>query len=41
MIGKKIENNNLRNALNALYVKREKIYSAFVSKNNSNRQKQE
>ena len=32
--------NNVTTALNVLYVKKEKIYPAYVSKNNSNRKKQ-
>ena len=40
MIGKKTEKNNVRIALNVLYAKKEKIYPAYVSKNNSNREKQ-
>ena len=35
MIGKKIEKNNVTIALNVLYVKKEKIYPAYVSKHNS------
>ena len=34
---KKFEGNNLTIALNVLYVKKEKIYRAYVSKHNSNR----
>ena len=37
---KKFEKNNRRNALNALYAKKCKIYTAYVSKYNSNREKQ-
>ena len=41
---KKFEKNNInvRNAiaLNVLYVKKEKIYPAYISKHNSNREKQ-
>ena len=37
---KKFEENNVRIALNVLYSKKEKIYRAYVSKNNSNCQKQ-
>ena len=37
---KKTEKNNVIIALNALYAKREKIYPAYVSKHNSNREKQ-
>ena len=40
MIGKKNEKNNATIALDVLYAKNEKIYSAYVSKHNSNRQKQ-
>ena len=40
MIGKKFEKNNVTIALDVLYAKNEKIYSAYVSKHNSNRQKQ-
>ena len=40
MIGKKIEENNVIIALNVLYSKKEKIYHAYVSKQNSNREKQ-
>ena len=36
MIGKKIKKNNVTIALNVLYAEREKIYLAYVSKNNSN-----
>ena len=36
----KIEKNNVIIALNILYVKKEKIYPAFVSKHNLNRSKQ-
>ena len=36
----KIEKNNLTIALNVLLVKKEKIYPAYVSKHNSNREKQ-
>ena len=39
MIGKKTEKNNPSVALNVLYGKKEKIYPAFVSKHNSNREK--
>ena len=35
----KFEKNNLTIALNALYAKEEKIYSTYVSKHNSNREK--
>ena len=37
---KKTEKNNPTIALNILYAKEEKIYSAYVSKHNSNREKQ-
>ena len=37
---KKIEKNNVTIALNVLYAKKEKIYPAHVSKQNSNREKQ-
>ena len=37
---KKIEKNNVTIALNVLYAKKEKIYQAYVSKHNSNCQKQ-
>ena len=40
MIGKKIEENNVIIALNVLYSKKEKIYPAYLSKQNSNREKQ-
>ena len=36
---KKFEKNNGTIALNVLYSKKEKIYAAYVSKHNSNRQK--
>ena len=36
----KIEKNNVTIAPNVLYVKKEKIYPAYVSKHNSNREKQ-
>ena len=36
----KIEKNNLKIALNALYAKKEKIYPDYVSKHNSNREKE-
>ena len=35
-----MEKNNLTIAVNVLYAKNKKIYSAYVSKYNSNRQKQ-
>ena len=38
MIGKKIEKNNVTNALNVLYARKEKLYP--VSKHNSNHEKQ-
>ena len=37
---KKIEKNNLAIANNILYAKKEKAYPAFISKHNSNREKQ-
>ena len=37
---KKFEKNNVTIALNVLYVKKEKIYPAYVSKHNSNRENQ-
>ena len=37
---KKIGKNNVTIALNVLYAKKEKIYPAYVSKHNSNREKQ-
>ena len=37
---KKIEKNNLTITLNVLYAKNEKIYPAYVSKQNSNHEKQ-
>ena len=37
---KKCEENNVTIALNVLYAKIEKIYPAYVSKHNSNREKQ-
>ena len=40
MIGRNYEKNNLTIALNVLYAKKEKIYPAYVSKHNSNREKQ-
>ena len=36
----KIKKNELKIALNVLYTKKEKIYPAYVSKHNSNREKQ-
>ena len=36
----KVEKNNVTIALNVLYVQKEKIYPAYVSKNNSNCEKQ-
>ena len=40
MIGKKFEQNNVTIAVNVLYAKKEKIYSAYISKHNSIREKQ-
>ena len=40
MIGKKSEKNNVTIALNISYAKKEKIYPAYVSKHNSNRERQ-
>ena len=40
MIGKKFEKNNLTIALNVLYAKKRNIYSTFVSKHYSKREKQ-
>ena len=37
---KKFYKNNLTISLNALYAKKEKIYPAYVSKHNSNHEKQ-
>ena len=37
---KEREKNNVTIALNVLYAKKEKIYPAYVSKHNSNREKQ-
>ena len=37
---KKIETNNVTVALNVLYAKKDKIYTVYVSKNNSSRKKQ-
>ena len=37
---KKIEKNNVAIALNVLYIKKEKIYPAYISKHSSNREKQ-
>ena len=37
---KKIQKNNIRIALNILYAKKERIYPAYVSKYNVNREKQ-
>ena len=37
---RKFEKNNVTIALNVLYAKKEKIYLAYVSKHNSNREKQ-
>ena len=36
---KKLEKNNVTIAFNVLYAKKEKIYPAYVSKHNSNREK--
>ena len=36
----KIENKNITTAVDVLYAKKEKIYPAYVSKHNSNREKQ-
>ena len=36
---KKIEKNNVTIGLNVFYAKKEKIYPAYVSKHNSNREK--
>ena len=38
---KKFKKTNVANALNVFYVKEEKIYYAYVSKNNLNREKQD
>ena len=40
MFGKKFESNNVTIALNIFYLKKEKIYPAYVSKHNSNLKKQ-
>ena len=40
MIGKKFEENNVKISLNVLCAKKEKIYPSYVSKYNSNREKQ-
>ena len=37
---KKFRKNNITIALNVLYAKKEKVYPAYVSKHNSNREKQ-
>ena len=37
---KELEKNNVKIALNVLYATKEKIYPAYVSKNNSNLEKQ-
>ena len=37
---KKIEKNNVTSAVNVLYAKKEKMHPAYVSKKNSNREKQ-
>ena len=38
MIEKKIDKNNVTIALNVWYAKKEKIYPAYISKHNSNRE---
>ena len=40
MIGKKIEKNNVTIALSVLYAKKEKIYPVYMSKHNSNLERQ-
>ena len=40
MIGKNLRKNNRIVALNVYYVKKEKIYPAYVSKHNSHHEKQ-
>ena len=40
MVGKKIEKNNVKIPLNVLYAKKENVYPSYVSKHNSNREKQ-
>ena len=40
MIGKRIEKNNETIALNVLYTEKQRIYPAYVSKYNSNCEKQ-
>ena len=40
MIGKNYQKNNVTIALTVLYTKKEKIYPAYISKHNSNREKQ-
>ena len=40
MIGKNYQKNNVTIALAVLYTKKEKIYPAYISKHNSNREKQ-
>ena len=40
MIEKKVEKRNLTIALIVLYIKKEKLYPAYVSKHNSNCKKQ-
>ena len=40
MIRNNLRKNNVTIALNVLYAKKEKIYPAYVSKHNSNREKQ-
>ena len=39
MIGKIFEKNNVAIAINVLYAKKEKIYPAYVSRHNINREK--
>ena len=40
MIGKNYQKNNVTIALTVLYTKKEKIYPAYISKHNSNHEKQ-
>ena len=40
MIGKKIEKNNVTIALSVLYAKKEKIHPVYMSKHNSNLERQ-
>ena len=40
LIGKIFEKNNVTIALNVLYAEKEKIYAVYLSKHNSNREKQ-